>query len=108
LQALGLSLWAAREEIAAPAVTAVRIPEGLDGTEIVTAARHRLGIVISEGQGDTLGKLLRVGHMGPVAHPIYSLVAVAALGGALRDLGARCDLGAGTEAAMAVIREAEA
>jgi pyridoxamine--pyruvate transaminase len=108
LQALGLSLWAAREEIAAPAVTAVRIPKGLDGTEIVTAARHRLGIVISEGQGDTLGKLLRVGHMGPVAHPIYSLVAVAALGGALRDLGARCDLGAGTEAAMEVIREAEA
>jgi pyridoxamine--pyruvate transaminase len=55
------------------------------------------------GRGDTLGKVLRVGHMGPTAEPIYAVVAVTALGGALRKLGFGADVGAGVEAALAVI-----
>jgi pyridoxamine--pyruvate transaminase len=108
MRALGLSLWPAREEIASPALTAVRIPDGLDGADIVAAVRRTMGVAVSEGQGDTLGKLLRIGHMGSVAQPIYSVVAVSALAAALRHLGMTCDLAAGVEAAMAVIRDASA
>jgi len=41
--------------------------------------------------------------MGPVAEPGYVIVALAALGGALRHLGHAIDVGAGVEAAMAEV-----
>ena len=104
--ALGCSLWAARESIAAPTTTAVRIPDGLSDTDIIETAREVFGVVFSLGRGETLGRLLRIGHMGPTAEPIHALIAVTALGGALRKLGGRADLAAGVEAAMAVIQEA--
>ncbi|MGF1608340.1 MAG: pyridoxamine--pyruvate transaminase [Kiloniellales bacterium] len=103
MQAMGLSLWAAREEIASPTTTALRVPDGVTDTELLAATRESFGVVLSLGRGDTLGKLIRVGHMGPVAEPIYATVAVAALGGALRKLGRKADVAAGVEAALAVI-----
>ena len=98
-----LALWPAREAIAAPTTTAVRIPDGLTTEQIHGAARELFGITLSAGRGATYGKLIRIGHMGPVAEPVYALVAVAGLGGALRRLGMRLDVGAGVEAALAVI-----
>jgi pyridoxamine--pyruvate transaminase len=41
--------------------------------------------------------------MGPTARPIYSVLAVTALGGALRALGSGLDVAAGVAAALAVI-----
>jgi pyridoxamine--pyruvate transaminase len=41
--------------------------------------------------------------MGPTARPIYAIVAVAALGGALTAIGHTVDVGAGVTAAMTVI-----
>ena len=55
----------------------------------------------------TLGKLIRIGHMGPVAEPIYAVVAITALGGALRKLGRKVDVAAGVVAAMAVINSGQ-
>ncbi len=106
VKAMGLSLWAAREEIAADTTTAVRVPEGLDDAAIRSAARSLYGVIFSSGRGETLGKLIRIGHMGPVAEPIYAVVAVTALGGALRRQGFAADVTAGVEAAMAVIDKA--
>jgi pyridoxamine--pyruvate transaminase len=101
--AMGCSLWAAREEIAADTTTALRVPDGLQAEEIIATARARFGVVFSSGRGATLGKLIRIGHMGPVAEPIYAVVAVTALGGALRDLGFKADVAAGVEAVLAKI-----
>jgi pyridoxamine--pyruvate transaminase len=107
IKAMGLSLWAAREEIASPTTTAVRVSDGVKDKDILAAARADYGVVFSSGRGETLGKLLRIGHMGPVAEPIYAVVAVTALGGALRRLGKSVNVAAGVEAAMAVIAEAK-
>ncbi|MGA2189661.1 MAG: alanine--glyoxylate aminotransferase family protein [Steroidobacteraceae bacterium] len=101
--ALGLSLWAADERTASPTATAVRIPEGVEDAALRAAARARYGVMFSAGRGETLGKLVRIGHMGPTARPMYAVVAVAALGGALRALGHAVDLPAGVAAALAVI-----
>ena len=46
--------------------------------------------------------------MGPVAEPIYAVVALTALAGALRQLGRKTDLGRGVDAAMAVVEAGEA
>jgi len=101
LKAMGLRLWPAREAIAADTTTAVRIPDGLADDDIRAAARALYGVVFSGGRGATAGKLIRIGHMGPTAEPIYAAVAVTALGGALRHLGQPADVGAGVEAALA-------
>ncbi|HZT19904.1 MAG TPA: alanine--glyoxylate aminotransferase family protein [Dongiaceae bacterium] len=106
VKAMGLELWAAREEIASPTTTAIRVPAGLSDEDILAAAREAYGVVFSAGRGDTKGKLLRIGHMGPVAEPIYAVVAVTALGGALRRLGRACDVGTAVEAAMGVLAAA--
>ena len=108
LKAMGLELWAKSESIASPTTTAVRIPAGLTDADIIAAARKQFGVVISAGRGETKGKLLRIGHMGPVAEPIYAVVALTALAGALRQLGRKIDLGRGVDAAMAVVEAGEA
>jgi pyridoxamine--pyruvate transaminase len=103
VKALGCQLWPASEAIAAPTTTAVKVPDGLSDDAIIEIARRRYGVMLSIGRGETLHKLLRIGHMGPTAEPVYALVAVAALGGALKALGFPAKVGAGVEAAQAVI-----
>lgn len=102
--AAGLKLWPASEAIASPTTTAVRVPDGVDEALLRAEARRRYGVVFSSGRGETLGKLVRIGHMGPTARPIYAPIAVTALVGTLKGMGVgKLDLGAGVEAAMSVI-----
>lgn len=108
IKALGLTLWPARESTAAPTATAVRIPAGTSDRAILATLRESYGVVFSLGRAETLGKLLRIGHMGTTAEPIYAVTAVAALGGALNTLGLKVPIGAGIEAALAVIDAGEA
>jgi pyridoxamine--pyruvate transaminase len=103
IKAMGLALWAKSEAIASPTCTAVRVPDGVRDADIIAAARDAFGVVFSSGRNETKGKLIRIGHMGPVAEPIYAVVALSAFGGALRRLGRKVNVGAGIEAAMAVI-----
>lgn len=103
VRAMGLELWAATEAIASPTTTAVRTPEGIDEAALRAAARARYGVVFSSGRGETLGKLTRIGHMGPTAQPIYAVAALTALGGALNGLGHPASVGNAIEAALSVI-----
>ncbi|MBD0415266.1 pyridoxamine--pyruvate transaminase [Oryzicola mucosus] len=103
VRAMGLDIWPAREAIASPTTTAVRIPEGIDEAKLRKEVRARYGVVFSSGRGETLGKLTRIGHMGPTAQPIYAVAALAALGGALNALGFEADTAAGVAASVAAI-----
>lgn len=109
VQAAGLKLWAAREEIASATCTAVAIPDGIDEAKLRASIRDRYGVVFSSGRAETLGKLTRIGHMGPTARPPYSLISIAAIAGGLKAAGVQgIDVGAGVAAAMAVIDAAQA
>lgn len=99
-KAMGAALWPNAEEFASPTTTAVRMPEGIDAAPVLAEARARYGVSLSAGRAETSGKLIRIGHMGPTAQPAYALVAVAALGGALKALGAKVDVAAGLAAAQ--------
>ena len=101
--AMGLSLWPVDEKTASPTTTAVRLPKTVEDAALRASARARYGVVFSSGRGETLGKLLRIGHMGPTARPMYAAIAVIALGGALRAAGHPQDVAAGVAAALAVI-----
>ena len=100
IKAMGLKLWPNPESIAAPSTTAVTIPDGLTSEQIISAAREIFGVTFSAGRMQTYDKLIRIGHMGPVAEPIYAVSAVAAFGAAVRHHGASVNIGAGIEAAM--------
>jgi pyridoxamine--pyruvate transaminase len=101
--AMGLAIWAKDEAIASPTTTAIRTPAGIDEPALRREARERYGVVFSSGRGETLGKLTRIGHMGPTAQPIYAIAALTALGGALNALGLKIDVGSGIAAALATV-----
>ena len=101
--AMGLELWPADPRSASPTATAVKIPEGSEDAALRAAVLARYDVMFSSGRGETLGKLVRIGHMGPTARPMYAVIAVSALGGAIRALGRPVDLAAGVAAALEVI-----
>ena len=103
MKALGLELWAAREEIAATCCTAVKVPAGLTDARIRGTLRDRYGVMISGGYGELAGKLFRLGHMGKVAHPTILAGQIAMLERTLADLGHPVALGAGVGAALAAL-----
>lgn len=104
VRALGLDLWPRSDEIAADCVTAIAVPDGLTDAQVRAHCRERYGVMISAGQG--AGNLVRIGHMATSARGLYPIVGLAALGQTLLDLGARVDVGAGIEVALAEIAQA--
>jgi len=58
---------------------------------------------VNAGQGDLAGIVLQIGHMGPAACPLSPVIAVTAIGRALRALGAKADIGAAVEAAVSAL-----
>jgi pyridoxamine--pyruvate transaminase len=103
VKALGLELWAAREEIAGVAVTGVKLPEGIEDKQLRQHMRERYGVMISGGYGELAGRLVRLGHMGKAAHPTYLAAQLAVLERSLADLGRPVDFGAGVGAALAAL-----
>jgi pyridoxamine--pyruvate transaminase len=102
-RALGLDLWPRTDEIAADCVTAIAVPDGLTDAQVRAHCRERYGVMISAGQG--AGNLVRIGHMATSARGLYPVIGLAALGQTLLDLGARVDVGAGVETALAEISQ---
>jgi len=105
IRAMGLQIWPAREAIACNAVTAVKVPAGVDASRLVTHMRDRYGVKISGGYKELAGKLFRLGHMGPTAHPAYLAALLAVLERSLLDVGHRVTLGAGVGGALAALED---
>ena len=102
-KAMGLELFSPDEERSA-VVTAVRAPDGVDGTEVVSTLRDRFGITIANGQGDLKGKIFRIGHIG--WFDIFDITtALAALELALLDAGAEIERGVAVSRALDVWAE---
>lgn len=104
VRALGLDLWPRSDDIAADCVSAIAVPNGLTDTQVRAHCRERYGVMISSGQG--AGNLVRVGHMATSARGLYPVLGLTAVGQTFLDLGARVDVGAGVEAALAEIAQA--
>ena len=102
-EALGLTLWARDPAIRSDTVTAVRVPARIDERELRAHARAESGVMLSGGQGELAGIVLQIGHMGPAAYPLSPVIAVTAIGRALRALGAEADIGAAVEAAVTAL-----
>lgn len=76
LQDLGLERYA-DEEYWLPSLNTVRVPDGVDDTELIEQLLSGYGIEIAAGLGDLAGEVLRIGCMGHSARPgnVYHLLA---------------------------------
>ena len=100
VQALGLDLFGEGPE-RAWAVTAVKVPDGVDGKELVAKVRRDHGIIIAGGQGPLTGKVFRIGHLG--YYDRFDIIrCLAALELTLGDMGYPIKPGAAVAAAEAV------
>ena len=66
VKALGLQILPADERYASNTVTAVRVPDGVDGSVLNKLMRTEYNTVLAGGQGALTGKIFRIGHMGLV------------------------------------------
>jgi aspartate aminotransferase-like enzyme len=97
-KAMGLDLFSPDDERSA-VVTAIRVPDGVDATEIVTSLRDRFGITIANGQGPLKGKIFRIGHIG--WFDVFDIVtALAAVELTLADAGAEIERGVAVSRAL--------
>jgi serine---pyruvate transaminase len=97
-KAMGLELFSPDEERSA-VVTAIRTPDGVDATEVVSTLRDRFGITIANGQGELKGKIFRVGHIG--WFDVFDITtALAAVELVLADAGAQIERGASVTRAL--------
>jgi serine---pyruvate transaminase len=102
-KAMGLELFSPDEDRSA-VVTAVRAPDGIDGTRIVAELRERFGITLANGQGELKGKIIRIGHIG--WFDIFDITtALAALELALADAGAEIERGVAVTRALEAYAE---
>ena len=98
VKAMGLEVFSPDEDRSA-VVTAIRMPEGIDGQEIVRFLREREGVTIAGGQGHLKGKVVRIGHIGYV--DVFDVTtALAGLELALVDAGADIERGVAVTAAL--------
>jgi aspartate aminotransferase-like enzyme len=97
-KAMGLELFSPDEERSA-VVTAIRSPDGVDATEVVSALRDRFGITIANGQGELKGKIFRIGHIG--WFDVFDITtALAAVELVLADAGAQIERGVAVTRAL--------
>jgi serine---pyruvate transaminase len=98
VKAMGLELFSPDEERSA-VVTAIRAPEGVDATEVVSSLRDRFGITIANGQAELKGKVFRIGHIG--WFDIFDITtALAAVELVLADAGAEIERGVAVTRAL--------
>lgn len=96
--ALGLELFA---KAPSDAVTAVKVPQGIDGENLVKLLRQKYGVSIAGGQAELKGKVFRIAHMGYIT-PEDILLTISCLEIALNEMGFKAPLGKGVKIAEEV------
>ena len=98
VEALGLAVFS-QPGAHSVTVTAVSVPDGVDGNAIRKALRAKYNVIIGGGQGKLIGKIIRIGTMGDLSVDDV-LGALDALEGEMRDGGR--DIAPGTARAAAL------
>jgi aspartate aminotransferase-like enzyme len=103
-KALDLELFGPEDENA-NVVTAIRLPDSIDGAKVPKILRDKYGITIAGGQGKLKGRIARIAHCGYFG-AFDILTTLSGFEMTLRELGHEVELGAGVAAAQGVFLEA--
>lgn len=97
--ALGLSVFSQNPS---SALTAIKLPDSIDGVKLVKIMRDRYGVTIAGGQGKLKGKIVRIAHMGYIS--AEDLIAgISCLEKVLAEMGYKFQVGAGVKAARQIL-----
>ena len=98
VKAMGLELFSPDDDSSA-VVTTVRVPEPIDGGQLLLDLRDRFGITLAPGQGPLKGKVFRVGHLG--YYDVFDITtALAGIELALAEAGAEIERGVAVTRAL--------
>jgi alanine-glyoxylate transaminase/serine-glyoxylate transaminase/serine-pyruvate transaminase len=101
-----LDVCAKKPEWYSDTVSAVVVPEGVDGAKIIDRAFRRYNLSLGAGLSKVAGRVFRIGHLGDM----NELMLISAIGGAemaMLDNGVKVEPGSGLAAAINWWREHE-
>jgi alanine-glyoxylate transaminase/serine-glyoxylate transaminase/serine-pyruvate transaminase len=94
----GLSLCAKESRWYSDTVSAILVPPGFNGAEVIDIAYRRYDLALGAGLARMAGKLFRIGHLGDL-NELMLLGAIAGAEMAMRDVGIKVTPGSGVGAA---------
>jgi len=105
VKAWGLELCARAPKWNSDTVTAIMVPPGVNGAEVIDVAYRRYNLALGAGLARMAGKLFRIGHLGDL-NELMLFGAIAGAEMAMNDIGIEVELGSGVAAAQAEFRGA--
>jgi alanine-glyoxylate transaminase/serine-glyoxylate transaminase/serine-pyruvate transaminase len=99
VSAWGLELCARAPQWNSDTVTAILVPPGFNGAEVIDVAYRRYNLALGAGLARMAGKLFRIGHLGDL-NELMLLGGIAGAEMAMRDVGIKVQLGSGVAAAQ--------
>ncbi|KMO11498.1 serine--glyoxylate aminotransferase [Methylobacterium indicum] len=103
VKAWGLTLCAKEEKWYSDTVSAVMVPDGVNGAEVIDIAYKRYNLALGAGLSQVAGKLFRIGHIGDL-NELMLMGALAGVEMAMLDAGIRIEPGSGVAAAQKSLR----
>jgi aspartate aminotransferase-like enzyme len=95
---MGLELFSPDDDRSS-VVTAIRVPNGVDGAEVIRSVSERHGITLEGGRGPLVGRIVRIGHVGYV--DVFEVTAaLTAIESVVAGLGADVERGVAASAAL--------
>ena len=107
VKAWGLKTCAKEPKWNSDTVTAIMVPAGFNGADVIDRAYRRYNLALGAGLSQVAGKLFRIGHLGDL-NELMLLGAIAGAEMAMADVGIEVELGSGVGAAQAHFRGADA
>ena len=101
--AWGMAPCAASPDLYSDTITAVLVPKGCNGTDLVQLATSKYGVAFGVGLGEVAGKVFRIGHLGMLSD-VMVLAGLATAEMCMADLGWPVRLGTGVAAAQKFYR----
>ena len=80
-------------------VSAIMLPEGINGAEVIARAFKRYNLALGAGLSKVAGKLFRIGHLGDL-NELMLLGGIAGAEMAMLDVGVKVEPGSGVAAAQ--------
>ncbi|MBA3758898.1 MAG: aminotransferase class V-fold PLP-dependent enzyme [Gemmatimonadales bacterium] len=98
VKAWGLELCARAPKWYSDTVSAILVPSGVNGAEVIDIAYRRYNLALGAGLARMAGRLFRIGHLGDL-NELMLLGAIAGAEMAMRDVGMKITPGSGVAAA---------
>jgi alanine-glyoxylate transaminase/serine-glyoxylate transaminase/serine-pyruvate transaminase len=103
IAAWGLTLCAKEAKWHSDTVSAIMVPAGINGADVIDVAFRRYNMALGAGLSEVAGKLFRIGHLGDL-NELMLLGALAGAEMAMRDVGIQLTPGSGVAAAAEYYR----